>query len=326
MKKTKWKYSQLSFSLLELFQQEAHCPENKLSMLEIISALTIKGYPEVSDKTIRTYLSLLKDQGYQIIYDRKGSKQGYYLKPFLRPGETFLLVQALRQSNMLMDKRRKKIEDFLFRQSSLQKIHLPLRKETRTKVANLLDICLTAIQSHQQLQFHYFDYDIHHNLVPRHDNQLYHISPYAVHIQNNHYYLIGYYKPKKEIRNYRLDKILHLQILEKEAILQPFSLEDYLESHFNMYKGSKKVLQLELRCEKNSPFITDLLERFEKITILKNHQPNMYHIAVKTAITPPLISWLMQQSSYLKVLSPTEVIEQIQSRVQNLLDLYPKKR
>ncbi|QRG87168.1 YafY family protein [Bulleidia sp. zg-1006] len=323
--KNSLQYSQLSFALLEIFQQEANCSNHKLSMVEIISILNLKGYPEISDKTIRKYLNILKKQGYQIIYDKKGEKQGYYLKPFLHPGETFLLVHSLRQSNMFVDKRRERIEDFLFQQSSIHFLPFISNSRQRTQVANLLDTCLNAIQSQQQLQFHYFDYDIYHHVITRHNGQLYRLSPYALHIQNNHYYLIGYYEPEKEIRNYRLDKVLHLQVLEKEAILKPFFLEEYLKSNFNMYKGLKQTLQLELKIKEANPFITDLYERFEKITILKSPRPEIYRIAVKTAISPPLIAWLMQQSSYLKVISPLEVIEIIQSRVKELLSLYIEK-
>lgn len=325
MKKKSLDYSSLSFELIHLFQTEAKSIETKVSMAEIQATLSLKGFPEISDKTIRKYISLLKEYGYPVQFDKTNHKQGYYMAPLLHPGETFLLIHALRQSNMLMEKRQAWLEEYLLKNSPLTSIPDEFIKKKANPVSNLVNICLKAIQKHHCLQFHYFDYDIHHQKQLRRNGQLYRISPYALHIENDHYYVIGYFEPEQEIRNYRLDKMLHLQEVEFTFTHSPFDLIDYLESNFHMFKGEKQLLQLKIKKEEGRPFLTDLFERFESITVQKSLDSESHQIALKTAISPPLIAWLMQQHSWLEVLSPQEVRRAIEKEANFLLSLYSKK-
>ena len=59
-------YSNISFLLLKILQQEANHPNCKLNLNELIAYLNLCGYDNISDKTIRKYLHLLKANGYNI--------------------------------------------------------------------------------------------------------------------------------------------------------------------------------------------------------------------------------------------------------------------
>ncbi len=318
-------YSNISFLLLKILQQEANHPNCKLSLNELIAYLNLCGYDNISDKTIRKYLHLLKANGYNICFDKKNNKQGYYLNPLLKPGETYLLINSLRESKMITDKRLKIIENFLFQNSLISTMPFANNAKQKTNVVDLLDICLKAIMNKKQLQFHYFDYDIYHRPILRHDGKLYNVNPYAIHSYRDHYYLIAYIEKENEIRNYRLDKILHLKILTEDIIYQPFQLDNYLENNFNMFKGHKEMVLLNLKKKNSASLISDIYEKFDKITILKSDQNDTYKIAIQTAITPPFIDWLIHNYELITILEPLSLIDEVKFIAQSLVKKYQKK-
>lgn len=145
-------------------------------------------------------LNNLPDTKYEIVQQR-GRGGGYYMTdaPF-ELAELKLLVDAVYASKFITARKSKILIDKLgqftstYRQEELdRKVLVSGRiKSTDEKILYTVDALHAAITAGEQVTFKYCDWNLQKRMVPRHDGQLYRVSPWVLVWENGNYYLIAY--------------------------------------------------------------------------------------------------------------------------------------
>ena len=155
-------------------------------------------------------LNNLPDTKYEIVQQR-GRGGGYYMTeaPF-ELAELKLLVDAVYASKFITARKSKILIDKLgqftstYRQEELdRKVLVSGRiKSTDEKILYTVDALHAAITAGEQVTFKYCDWNLQKRMVPRHDGQLYRVSPWVLVWENGNYYLIAYDDRSRDIRHY----------------------------------------------------------------------------------------------------------------------------
>ena len=145
-------------------------------------------------------LNNLPDTKYEIVQQR-GRGGGYYMTdaPF-ELAELKLLVDAVYASKFITARKSKILIDKLgqftstYRQEELdRKVLVSGRiKSTDEKILYTVDALHAAITAGEQVTFKYCDWNLQKRMAPRHDGQLYRVSPWVLVWENGNYYLIAY--------------------------------------------------------------------------------------------------------------------------------------
>ena len=142
-------------------------------------------------------LNNLPDTKYEIVQQR-GRGGGYYMTdaPF-ELAELKLLVDAVYASKFITARKSKILIDKLgqftstYRQEELdRKVLVSGRiKSTDEKILYTVDALHAAITAGEQVTFKYCDWNLQKRMAPRHDGQLYRVSPWVLVWENGNYYL-----------------------------------------------------------------------------------------------------------------------------------------
>lgn len=154
-------------------------------------------------------LNNLPDTKYEIVQQR-GRGGGYYMTeaPF-ELAELKLLVDAVYASKFITARKSKILIDKLgqftstYRQEELdRKVLVSGRiKSTDEKILYTVDALHAAITAGEQVTFKYCDWNLQKRMAPRHDGQLYRVSPWVLVWENGNYYLIAYTEGR--LKHYR---------------------------------------------------------------------------------------------------------------------------
>ena len=101
-----------------------------------------------------------------------------------------------------------------------------------------MDRLHTAIAERRAITFQYFDYDIQRKKVLRRRGQQYVVSPYGLIWNHDNYYLVAYGSLHREMRHYRVDKMMEISItdlpLEGTEQYPAFDIAAYGQKYFGM--------------------------------------------------------------------------------------------
>jgi predicted DNA-binding transcriptional regulator YafY len=146
------------------------------------------------------------------------------------------------------------------------------------------------------------------------------VNPYAVHLHNGSFYVIGYCHLRKSIRTFVVDRMQKIKLTE-ESFSRPldFSLESYLRHSFGMF--TEELVRVKVRFQKS--LTRYLLERrchpSQKNKKLKD---GSLELAFEVAGTKEIKTWIMGFGSLAKVLEPGSLIEEIKGDLAKSLKAY----
>ncbi len=292
-----------------------------LSMTEILAELSECGV--TSDRrTVYSVIDLLKKYGYNIQYTRS-SKQGYYLEPPFSTAEVLVMNDAISNNQSLSSKESEVLKNKITNELCNKVSFLPESKMIQEKTDNddvlsNIKITLDAIKNANHIYFYYYDLTIRKRRKYRHKKKKYCVVPYAIVNQNGRYYCIGYSEENNRFSIYRIDKIEELMKDDEIVRKENFDLDNFLQSSFHMYKGEPQTIT----CQFSQEMSSAVLDQFGTNYILKEVNEDSFTISIRTAITPTLISWIMQYGDKVKVLGPNELIEKLIETAKGVIKLY----
>ena len=79
-----------------------------------------------------------------------------------------------------------------------------------------VDMLHSAIFHDRQIRFQYVQWTVSKEMALRHGGDWYYVSPWGLLWDDENYYLIAYDSENREIRHYRVDKMLHIETQEQE--------------------------------------------------------------------------------------------------------------
>ena len=129
---------------------------------------------------------------------------------------------------------------------------------------------------------------------------------------------IKYTKEADKFLIYRIDKMDEVRKDEEIVRKKNFDLDSFLQSSFHMFKGDPQTIT----CRFSSDMSNAVMDQFGTNYILKEAGEDYFTISIRTAITPTLISWIMQYGDKVKVLGPNELIDKLVSTAKGVIKQY----
>ncbi|WP_321007601.1 helix-turn-helix transcriptional regulator, partial [Hungatella effluvii] len=105
-----------------------------------------------------------------------------------------------------------------------------------------------AISVNRKITFQYAEWTEKKKLRLKHDGAYYIVSPWALTWDDENYYLIAYDEKAELIKHYRVDKMLHINLLDQERLgeehFKNFDLAAFAKKTFGMYGGRDESVTL----------------------------------------------------------------------------------
>ena len=301
-----------------------------LSLQEITARLERCGV-NADRKTLYKDLAELEKYGLEILSEQAGRNVLYHLvsRTFELP-ELKLLVDAVQGSRFITEKKSRQLIKKL---ESLASVHEARRLQRQVLISGRIkamnesiyynvDMLHDAINADRQIRFQYFQWTVRKEQRLRRDGAWYRISPWCLLWDDENYYLVAYDADDRKIKHYRVDKILHLSILdtprEGKASFQAFDAARYTRSLFGMYGGKLTQVTLEGRSDMVGP----LIDRFGKdITIIPLDEER-FRAQVEVSASRHFIAWIIALGEGVRITAPAELVDEMRAEARRLAEVY----
>jgi|LAHS01.1.fsa_nt_gb predicted DNA-binding transcriptional regulator YafY len=302
-------------------------PSHLLSMTDLRSFCDLAGHP-ADRRTIYKSIDMLKEAGVEIIFVRKNGKQGYYLKHLFTNAEALFLMNACKESSALSSQETDELVDKIRQTLPEQKIsQIPPLSSNPSKTQNhrILEDAeklFPAIAHNYYVEFLYFDITVTKKKKYRKDSTPYRLVPYAVISENGRYYVVFYSDKHQNFGNYRLDKMDQITVTNEHGEGVPFSLDDHLRNSFQMYHSSPQTVTAVF----DNSLSSIVFDQFGDNIVISSVDEKTFTASIRTAVTPPLVSWFLQFYDKVVIKKPKTLIEEYQRIAKALQNTYPEDK
>lgn len=300
--------------------------DHPLTQEEIVNCLDKDYGLMVERKLVGRNLSILKEAGYDIESDRRGS----YLaeRPF-EDSELRLLIDGVLSSRYITAKHSKDLiqklcglsnKYFLSHVKHICSVN-DWSKTDNSALFYSIEVIDTAIEEGKQIAFHYNKYGSDKKL---HKTSEQRVTPYQLILHNQRYYLVSCNEKHKNLGHYRLDRITEIRLLDEPATpLKSLSghefgidYHDYATSLPYMYADKPEVVDF-LADETVVDQIVDWFGDNARIA----RQGDKLHVTVK--VSPLAMEyWAMQYLNHVEVLSPASFRARIRENLERGIEKY----
>ena len=159
-------------------------------------------------------------------------------------------------------------------------------------------------------------------MAPRHDGQLYRVSPWVLVWENGNYYLIAYTEGR--LKHYRVDKMQNVHQLpdttrEGAGEYANFDVNTYMQQMFGMFNGPLK--RVTLQCENR--FAGAMIDRFGTAPILTPcADGEHFTMTAEIQVSPQFFGWVAGFGTGVVVSGPPEVRAEMKKTLDQLQELY----
>lgn len=321
----KFKLYRLAQIMLEMTDDEHY-----ITMPEIMAALG--EYEITADrKSIYSDLRDLEVLGIEVEGEPVGNKYHYHVvnRPFELP-ELKLLVDAIQSSKFITERKTntliKKLEKLVSKYESM-KLQRQVFVSGRIKTMNesiyyTVDAIHNAISENRKIRFQYYQWNVKKEMELRHNGDYYHISPWGLSWDDENYYLVGFDSDANLIKHYRVDKMLHIQMLEEKRKgkehFKKLDMADYAKKSFGMFGGKEQQVKLLVE----NSFAGVIIDRFGKNVMMVPADSEHFTVNVDVHVSNQFLGWIISLGEGVKILGPDEVVEQMRKEVERLIKQY----
>lgn len=300
--------------------------EHAVSMSELKTYLADMGL-EAERRSVYKAISVLNQYGEEIVYKVINGKQGYIIRHPFSQAEVFFLNDAVASSGILSEKT---ASEFSGRITSLLGVHQrkslpPVRFASSTdhtdNIFETIGILLKAIALRNPVEFRYYDLTVTKKKQYRKANKKYHLVPYALVSNSGRYYCVFHSKEHQSFANYRIDKMDMIHVMEEQEDPVFFSLEDHIRSSFNMYHGDPETVTVKF----DLSLANVVFDEFSRNIIISEVGEKRFTASLRSAVTPTLISWLLQFYDRMEVVKPDSLKEKLLEIADTLTETYNAK-
>lgn len=317
----KFKIYRLAQIMLERTDEEHY-----LTMSEIIAAL--KEYDIPADrKSIYADLKDLETLGIEVEGAQVGQRYRYHVlnHPF-ELAELKLLVDAIQSSKFITERKSnaliKKLEKLVSKYDAM-KLQRQVYVSGRIKTMNesiyyTVDAIHNAIAENKKIRFQYFQWNVKKEMELRHGGAYYHISPWGLLWDDENYYLIGYDSGAEQIRHYRVDKMLRIQMSKEDREgrehFKKLDMADYARKSFGMFRGEEQQVKLLV----NNRMAGVIIDRFGKDVMMIPADTEHFKVNVDVHVSPQFLSWIISLGDDVKIVGPEDVVERMREEIRRL--------
>lgn len=321
----KFKLYRLAQIMLEMTDDEHY-----ITMPEIMAALG--EYEITADrKSIYSDLRDLDVLGIEVEGEPVGNKYHYHVvnRPFELP-ELKLLVDAIQSSKFITERKTntliKKLEKLVSKYESMKlqrQVFVSGRIQTMNEsIYYTVDAIHNAISENRKIRFQYYQWNVKKEMELRHNGEYYHISPWGLSWDDENYYLVGFDSSANQIKHYRVDKMLHIQMSEEKREgkehFKKLDMADYAKKSFGMF-GDKEQ-QVKLLVENS--FSGVIIDRFGKNVMMVPTDSEHFTVNVDVHVSNQFLGWIISLGEGVKILGPDEVVEQMRKEAERLIRQY----
>ena len=304
--------------------------EHFITMSEIKASLEEYGIT-ADRKSLYADLKDLEVFGIEVEGEPIKNKYHYHVvnRPFELP-ELKLLVDAIQSSKFITEKKSnvliRKLEKLVSKYDT-QKLQRQVYVSGRIKTMNesiyySVDAIHNAISENKKIQFQYFQWNVKKEMELRHGGAYYQISPWALSWDDENYYLVGYDSEASMIKHYRVDKMLHISMLnedrEGKEHFKKFNMADYAKKSFGMFSGEEQTVRLLV----DNTLAGVIIDRFGKNTAFHPINENQFTVNVDVHVSNQFLGWIMSLGSGIKIVGPESVCEQMKAEIKRLENQY----
>lgn len=319
--------------ILSVYSDEDHPITSK----EIIDILEREYGITCERKTVYECIDALIEYGDDII--RAGTKKGFFLasREFELP-EIRLLIDAVQSADFISAKKTKALlQKFSTYASRYQysRIEKQVYIENRNKRDNesvfyTINSLHDAIISGRQVNIVYRRRKIYDDSKTHYEEKHLTINPYCLIWSNDLYYLVGNHTKYDNLIHLRIDRIKSVEITDKRArhfsevspYKNSFDAADYSNKHLSMFSGDIKPVSLICSNE----IVEEFLDEFGEKTKIFLEDDSHFSANLNLAITPGLVSKIMQYGDKIYIKSPKELRNMIIDKSKSFLALYDSKK
>lgn len=289
--------------------------EHALTMPQLIKALNSYGI-EANRKSIYDDLDALSLYGMDIIRDRKGPQTFYHLgNRDFEIAELKFLVDAIQASKFISEKKTKELIKKLESNLSTYDATLLERdvnvvgrvKNMNESIYYTIDELHNAMNANVCVRFKYFSWNIKGKEEYRRDGDYYEVSPWALHFDDEKYYLVAYDMDKKEMRHYRVDKMRDVSVTNKKRKgITEFKKQNkakYTQQHFRMYGGEVETVTLKCR----NDMANVIVDQFGKDVMMIPIDDEYFKVNVEVAVSDQFFGWIVGIGGGVKIDAPEKV-------------------
>lgn len=304
--------------------------EHYITMPQIMEAL--RRYEVTADrKSIYSDLRDLEVFGIEVEGEPDGKGYHYHVvsRPFELP-ELKLLVDAIQSSKFITEKKTnaliRKLEKQVSRYEAM-KLQRQVFVSGRIKTMNesiyyTVDAIHNAISENKKIRFQYFQWNVKKEMELRRNGAFYHISPWGLSWDDENYYLVGYDSEAGEIRHYRVDKMLHLQMTDEERdgkeYFRKLDMADYSKKSFGMFGGKEQKVKLLVE----NSLAGVIIDRFGKSVMMIPADEMHFTVNVSVMVSSQFLGWIFSLGEQVRILGPDNVTEQMRREGERLLRQY----
>ncbi len=145
-------------------------------------------------------------------------------------------------------------------------------------------------------------------------------DPYIIEIYDGCYHLIGYCHLRNEVRDFRVSRIIELQLLE-ESFERPRNFyQNYKKGRFGKLSGEEQVKLLLKFTGKAARYVREYESR--KADFLVEERDGNLIFEKNTTMTPEIIKWVLSFGSNVLVLEPESLREQVIQEAKKMMERY----
>lgn len=293
--------------------------DHTISISEIIERLAELGV-RAERKSIYRDFEAMETLGYDIIQVHTKSFRYYLANHDFETAEIRMLVDAVQASRFITKKKSneliKKLEGLttVYNANVLQsQVFVTNRiKASNESIYYNVDRIHNAIHCNAKIAFLYFDWDIGKRKVFRRDGEKYIISPWMLIWNNENYYLIGYESETKQIKHYRVDRMLSIDVMsdlkrDGKKAFSSIDVAQYAKKFFGMYNG--EITTVELNCERD--MTNAVVDKFGTDIKLIPQENKTFNVRVEVAVSPVFLSWVFMFGGRIRIVSPDSVADDL---------------
>lgn len=317
----------LILEILRLYSDENH----SLTQQEIIKLLNRNYGMECDRRSVKSNVMSLKEMGYDIATDK-----GYrLLSREFDDSELRILIDSVLFSKSISTKQAKELINKIrglasnyFNAKVSHISNLPRLNRTINKQAMYsLDTINDAIAEKRKVKFVYNDIGTDLQLHPKKEEP-YVVNPYQIVANNGRFYLIGNNDKYDNVAHFRIDKMTDVKLLEEKVkpmnkvsgLEKGLNLPKHMAEHIYMFSGDS----ISVKIRTTQDMIGQLVDWFGMD--IKIIEKNTENIIVKFDCNYSAMRyWALQYGTYVEVLSPKDLREQLKEDIGRMADKYFKK-
>ncbi len=146
------------------------------------------------------------------------------------------------------------------------------------------------------------------------------VEPYRLHNYAGSWYLIGFCRLRKAIRNFQLVRIIELHVIDEETAICHFNIDEYIAGSFGIFKG-QEVEPVVLRF---NPQIARLIREqcWHPDQIMVDESDGSLLLTIPVADLTEIRMKALQYGSQVEVVSPPELRRQVAAEAKAMCGIY----